>query len=51
MRAPKYLSASPDKSEAGLRLRISFLFWLTIRGFPPPVRMVFGRLLVLVIQS
>ena len=30
MRAPKYLSASPDKSEAGLRLRISFLFWLTI---------------------
>ena len=40
--------SSPDKSEAGLRLRISFLFWLTIRGFPPPVRMVFGRLLVLV---
>ena len=22
--------SSPDKSEAGLRLRISFLFWLTI---------------------
>ena len=40
--------SSPDNSEAGLRLRISFLFWLTIAqdgGNPPPVRMS-SRLLV-----
>ena len=41
--------SSPDNSEAGLRLRISFLFWLTIAqddGNPPPVRMSWRLLVV-----
>ena len=37
--------SSPDNSEAGLRLRISFLFWLTIAqddGNPPPFECLGG---------
>ena len=37
--------SSPDKSDAGLRLRISFLFWLTIAqddGNPPPFECLGG---------